>query len=203
MPTARRTRTIQAPIEELWLTISDPHHLPRWWPRVSRVEDVAEDAFTEVLRTSSGKSVRADFALVERDEATRRLCWAQQVLGTPFARVLRSAETEICLTDVTADARLTQGAGLAGEAGIAQEAGEAGEAGLAQEAGEAGLAGEAGMVQEAGVAGGAAEAKATEVTIELRQTLNGIMSRFGSYMVRRAAARTIEEALDGLEGISG
>ena len=44
---------------------------------------------------------------------------------------------------------------------------------------------------------------ATEVTIELRQTLNGFFSRFGGYMVRRAAAATIEEALDGLERISG
>jgi hypothetical protein len=41
------------------------------------------------------------------------------------------------------------------------------------------------------------------VTIELRQTLNGFFSRFGGYMVRRAAAKTIDEALDGLERIGG
>ena len=41
------------------------------------------------------------------------------------------------------------------------------------------------------------------VTITLRQTLTGLLPRFGSYMVRRAAAATIEEALDGLERISG
>jgi hypothetical protein len=44
---------------------------------------------------------------------------------------------------------------------------------------------------------------ATEVTIELRQSLSGFFPRFGGYMVRRAAAETIDEALDGLERISG
>jgi hypothetical protein len=47
------------------------------------------------------------------------------------------------------------------------------------------------------------DAAATEVTIELRQTLNGFLARLGGYMVRRAAAATLEEALDGLERISG
>jgi len=152
MPTARRARTIAAPAQELWETIRDPHHLPRWWPRVSRVEDIAEDQFTEVLSTSGGKYVRADFTLVESDEHARRLRWEQRLEGSPFARLLRSAETEVCLKDVTDATR-------------------------------------------AGAA--------TEVTIELRQTLNGFFPRFGGYIVRKAAARTIEEALDGLERIGG
>lgn len=45
-------------------------------------------------------------------------------------------------------------------------------------------------------------AAVTEVTIELRQTLTGFFPRFGGFMVRRAAAATLEEALDGLERIS-
>ena len=64
VPTARRSRTIAAPVEELWEVIGDPHHLPRWWPRVNRVEDVEGDAFTEVMTTAKGKVVRADFKLV-------------------------------------------------------------------------------------------------------------------------------------------
>jgi hypothetical protein len=40
----------------------------------------------------------------------------------------------------------------------------------------------------------------TNVTIELRQKLRGY-SRFGGLMLRRATARKLEEALDGLEGI--
>jgi uncharacterized protein YndB with AHSA1/START domain len=156
MPTAQRSRTIAAPVEELWELLCDPHHLPRWWPRVSRVEDVEGGAFTEVMRTSKGKVVRADFELVEADERERSLRWRQLVQGTPFGRVLESAETEVRLAAVPPGA-------------------------------------------EAATAGGAA----TEVTIELRQTLTGFLPRFGGYMVRRAAAATIDEALDGLERISG
>lgn len=146
MPTARRSRIIAAPVEELWEVIGDPHHLPRWWPRVTRVEDVEGNAFTEVMRTAKGKLVRADFQLVESDERARSLKWEQRLAGTPFGRLLSSAETCVSLED----------------------------------------------------AGGA-----TSVTIELRQTLTGFFPRFGGYMVRRAAAATIDEALDGLERISG
>ena len=99
MPTARHTRTIAAPAQELWETISDPHHLPRWWPRVSRVEDVTEHAFTEVLSTKSGKFVRADFELVDV-VSPQRIVWSQQVENSPFARVLKSSETEIALSEI-------------------------------------------------------------------------------------------------------
>ena len=61
MPTARRSRVIAAPADRVWDTVGDPHHLPRWWPRVSRVEAVTRDAFTQVLQTEGGKVVRADF----------------------------------------------------------------------------------------------------------------------------------------------
>ncbi len=64
MPDASAVRTIAAPAGELWDVISDPHHLPRWWPRVTRVEDVEEDAFTEVMKTRKGKLVRADFRVL-------------------------------------------------------------------------------------------------------------------------------------------
>jgi uncharacterized protein YndB with AHSA1/START domain len=149
MPTVRRTRTIAAPPEELWQTIRDPHHLPRWWPRVSRVEDVTERAFTEVLRASGGKLVRADFELAECDETGRRLRWEQRLEGSPFARLLKSAHTTVSLAQ--ADGPHSQ----------------------------------------------------TAVTIELSQTLSGFSARFGAFMVRKAAAATIEEALDGLERIGG
>jgi uncharacterized protein YndB with AHSA1/START domain len=102
VPTARRSRTIAASAEDLWALISDPHHLPRWWPRVTRVEDVTADAFTEVMTTSRGKLVRADFELVQADEAERTLTWSQRVAGTPFARLLRSAETEVRLAPAQA-----------------------------------------------------------------------------------------------------
>jgi uncharacterized protein YndB with AHSA1/START domain len=146
LPTARRSRTIAASPQELWEVIGDPHHLPRWWPRVTRIEDVEGRAFTEVMKTTKGKLVRADFELVETDEQGRSLRWEQRLEGTPFARLLSSAETRV---------RLEQ------------------------------------------------DGEGTSVTIELRQTLNGFFARLGGFMVRRAAAATIDEALDGLERISG
>jgi uncharacterized protein YndB with AHSA1/START domain len=163
VPTARRSRTIAASAEELWALVSDPHHLPRWWPRVTRVEDVGGGAFTEVMTTAKGKVVRADFDLVRADEQLRSLTWSQRVQGTPFGRLLKSAETEVRLAP-----------------------------------------GKAGTPSPSTATGPPQEIRAeTEVTIELRQALTGFFPRFGGFMVRRAALDTIDEALDGLERISG
>lgn len=136
------------PTAELWDLVSDPHHLPRWWPRVTRVEDVSEQAFTEVLKTAKGRTVRADFELVECDERKRVLRWAQLLEGTPFAGLLSKAHTAVLLEE-------------------------------------------------------APDATTTTVTLELNQSLNGFFSRFGAYMVRRAAGATLNDALDGLERIVG
>lgn len=96
MPRIRRSRTIGATPEQVWRTVADPHHLPRWWPRVQRVEAVDAEHFTEVLATDQGRSVRADFRVLEsRAPAVRR--WAQEVAGSPFERLLRSAEIELRL----------------------------------------------------------------------------------------------------------
>jgi uncharacterized protein YndB with AHSA1/START domain len=160
MPSASRSRTIAAPADDLWAVVSDPHHLPRWWPRVERVEGVQERAFTEVMRTRRGRVVRADFDVVDvrADGPQRSLRWDQRIDGTPFAAVLSACEIELRLTPADA------------------------------------------------------AAAATEVTIELRQQLRGgpretmrtwSVPRAGSFLVRRAAAETVREALDGLERISG
>jgi uncharacterized protein YndB with AHSA1/START domain len=97
VPTTRRTRTIDATPEEVWSVVADPHHLPRWWPRVRRVEGVDEGAFTVVLTTDKGRNVRADQRVLE-SVAPRRRAWTQQLEGTPFARLLREARTTIELT---------------------------------------------------------------------------------------------------------
>jgi uncharacterized protein YndB with AHSA1/START domain len=97
MPKVTRSRTIAAPAEELWATVTDPYHLPRWWPRVERVEGVDERGFTQVLRTRKGRSVRADFRWLERADG-ERCAWAQEIAGTPFERILAAAETEVRLT---------------------------------------------------------------------------------------------------------
>jgi uncharacterized protein YndB with AHSA1/START domain len=107
VPAARRSRVLAAPLQELWQTIGDPHHLPRWWPRVERVEDVQDGAFTQLMRTAKGKAVRADFRLLETDEAAHSLTWEQQLEGTPFARVLREARTRVSLAEADGGTRVT------------------------------------------------------------------------------------------------
>lgn len=96
MATVRRSRTLPATPQELWVIVSDPHHLPRWWPRVTRVEGVREEGFTQVLQPAKGKPVRADFLVVESSGPSVRR-WAQEVAGTPFERILAAAETEVRL----------------------------------------------------------------------------------------------------------
>ncbi len=164
MQTARASRTIPAPPGDLWRVVSDPYHLPRWWPRVERVEDVSDGAFTEVMKTRAGKTVRADFDLLRADEGNGTVVWEQRLEGTPFAGVLSHSETELQVAPGTASA-------------------------------------------------------SSEVTIEMRQELSnrakqpigsererrrgGHVPSLGGWMLRRAARRTIAEALSGLERISG
>jgi uncharacterized protein YndB with AHSA1/START domain len=150
VPSASRSRTIALPLSELWELIGDPHHLPRWWPRVDRVEDVDGEAFTEVMRTAKGKLVRADFRVLQSDEAEHSVTWEQQLEGTPFARLLSEARTRVTLEPA-----------------------------------------------DSGPAVG------TRVTLELHQRLTGFFPRFGGFMVSRAAMKTLDEALDGLERIGG
>jgi uncharacterized protein YndB with AHSA1/START domain len=120
VPRTSRSATIAASPEQVWRTVCDPHHLPRWWPRVQRVEAVEAERFTQVLTTDKGRSVRADFRVLESHApAVRR--WEQEVAGTPFERLLRSAETEVRLEPSDAGTRVTivvrqrlRGAGVLG-----------------------------------------------------------------------------------------
>jgi hypothetical protein len=77
--------------------------------------------------------------------APRERRWAQQVVGTPFERILARSETAISL---------------------------------------------------------APEGDATRVAISLAQRPRGL-ALLGSFMVRAAARRQVEEALDGLEALVG
>lgn len=143
MPTVRRTRRLAASPAAVWALVGDPHRLAGWWPRVERVEQVTEGRFTQVLRTRSGRGVRADFRLAELD-APRLIVWEQELEGTPFARVLARSRTSVRLD---------------------------------------------------------ADGPQTRVRLELTQALRGL-SVLGAVPVRRAAGRTLEEALDALEALS-
>jgi uncharacterized protein YndB with AHSA1/START domain len=142
--TIRLERRMRASPQELWAIVGDAHHLPRWWPHVTRVETVDEDGFTQVLTTAKGKPVRADFRVVSSTPPRERR-WAQQLVGTPFERILARSETAIRLES---------------------------------------------------------EGDATRVAISLAQRPRGL-ALLGSFMVRAAARRQVEEALDGLEALVG
>ena len=144
MAAARRTRTLTASPQEVWELVADPHHMPRWWPGVERMEGVEPDRFTQVFKTKRGRPVRADFRVVASEAPTTR-AWEQEVAGTPFERVLSASVTEVRLDPVPAG---------------------------------------------------------TEVTISQQQKLRGY-SRTGGFMLRRATAAKLDEALDGLARICG
>ena len=92
----RRERVVPAAPAEVWRVVSDPSRLAAWWPGVSRVEEASGEAWTTVLVSRTGKSVRADYSLVEADEAERVL-WRHEVEESPFERLLHESTTEIAL----------------------------------------------------------------------------------------------------------
>ena len=142
MAGAKRSRTLPASPEDLWELIADPHHMPRWWPGVERMEGVEPDRFTQVFKTKRGRPVRADFRVLRSEPPSSR-SWEQEVAGTPFEGVLTASVIEVRLAPTPAG---------------------------------------------------------TEVTISQEQKLRGY-SRTGGFMLRRATAAKLDEALDGLARI--
>ena len=72
----------RSPRERVWALVSDPHHLPRWWPRAMRVEDVTQAKRASarggprVLGTERGKGVRADYRCTSAAPGERYLVGA-------------------------------------------------------------------------------------------------------------------------------
>jgi uncharacterized protein YndB with AHSA1/START domain len=95
-----RRRTLEAPVPEVWKLVSDPYALPRWWPRVSRVEDVdtrsggRRSQWTKVLETNHGRGVRADYRCLS-SAVNERYVWEQQLEDSPFAKHLKFSRVEI------------------------------------------------------------------------------------------------------------
>jgi uncharacterized protein YndB with AHSA1/START domain len=134
-----RSRTLAAAPEAVWRVVGDPRLLARWWPRVERVKAITGEGWTTVLRSDRGRAVRADWRLEDEDAGARR-AWAQEIDGTPFAKVLAHRRVEVRLAP-------------AGDG--------------------------------------------TRVELELRQR-GRRLARFGSFMLRRAARKELDGALDGL-----
>jgi uncharacterized protein YndB with AHSA1/START domain len=136
----RRARRVAAPLEKVWSVASDPYRLPRWWPRTERVEAVSERGWTSVLVTERGRSVRADYTVIESTPPTLRR-WSLDVEGSPFANLLADEETELRLR---------------------------------------------------------ADGDGTEVALAIRQAPRG-WARVGVIVLRRAAKRTLDDALTALD----
>ena len=135
---AKRSRALGVPAETVWEVVGDPYQIPRWWPRVSRVESVDEDGWSTILGSPRGRSVRADWRLVASEPPVRRR-WAQALAGSPFERLFVQNEVEVRL-------------------------------------------------------------EGEQVTIEIEQRVRG-WARLAPFIVRRAAKKVADEALDGLAAI--
>jgi uncharacterized protein YndB with AHSA1/START domain len=110
MPRVSRSRVIDVEHRRVWELVSDPHSLPRWWPRAKRVEDIRGGGrrahWTAVLETERGSAVRADYHCTGATEG-EHYAWEQEVSGTPFERILRASRLEIGLEPAGAATRVT------------------------------------------------------------------------------------------------
>jgi uncharacterized protein YndB with AHSA1/START domain len=110
--TAKRTRVLDAPIAEVWRVLEDAYQMPRWWPRVERMEGVEADRFTQVFVSKRRRTVRADFRLLaseppDAEYPSGHRTWTQEVAGTPFERVLQESITEVLVEPVPEGTRVT------------------------------------------------------------------------------------------------
>ena len=94
MPVVTRHSGFDAPLERVWNVVSDPYSLPRWWPRVQRVEEVSDAGWTMVLMSDRGKPIRADYTLAD-SRPMELLEWQQELAETPFERMLSQSRIVI------------------------------------------------------------------------------------------------------------
>ncbi len=114
MPNVNRSRVVPTPVSKVWDLVSDPYNMPRWWPRCVRVEDVGGTAgqkrarWTAVMKTDKGSTVRADYRCTGAT-AEERYAWEQDLVGSPFERILASwsVQIELAPADDSASARVT------------------------------------------------------------------------------------------------
>jgi hypothetical protein len=61
---------------------------------VQRVEDASPQAWTTVMTSPNGRTVRVDYSRVEQ-RPPRLLVWRQEIDESPFERILAEAVTEV------------------------------------------------------------------------------------------------------------
>ncbi len=96
MPTVKRERALSAPPERVWAVARDPERLPQWWPLVSRVEEADQGAWTTVMTTARGKTLRADYTVLESVEP-ERLVWRHELEESPFERIMSDSRYQLVL----------------------------------------------------------------------------------------------------------
>jgi uncharacterized protein YndB with AHSA1/START domain len=104
-----RSRTLAAPVDDVWRVLEDPYALPRWWPLVRRVEGVSPARWTMIMSPPAregGRGVRADQRLEASEPPVLRR-WALEVPGSPFERVLRASVVEARLASADDGSVLT------------------------------------------------------------------------------------------------
>jgi uncharacterized protein YndB with AHSA1/START domain len=94
MPTVRRERVLGAPREKVWALARDPARMPHWWPAVTRVEEAGEEAWTAVMQTARGKTLRADYTVLESVEP-ERLVWRHEIEESPFERIMSDSRYQL------------------------------------------------------------------------------------------------------------
>jgi carbon monoxide dehydrogenase subunit G len=102
----RSETVVPEQLDTVWGVVSDPHRLPDWWPGVARVEEASPLAWTTVLTSGKGKSLRADYTRVSATEPTE-LIWRQEVEASPFERILAAATTSVLLAAEDDSTRVT------------------------------------------------------------------------------------------------
>lgn len=92
----RRSCVVNVPRADVWALVSDPWHLPRWWPNTERVEAVSDDGWTTVLNSQRGRNVRADWTLESSEPPSLRR-WVQELEDSPFERLFDRNAIELRL----------------------------------------------------------------------------------------------------------
>jgi uncharacterized protein YndB with AHSA1/START domain len=87
---------MEAPREKVWALARDPERMPQWWPSVSRVEEAGEEAWTAVMQTERGKTLRADYTVLESVEP-ERLVWRHEIEESPFERIMSDSRYQMVL----------------------------------------------------------------------------------------------------------
>jgi uncharacterized protein YndB with AHSA1/START domain len=104
--TVTRSRVIPALPNAVWLALADAYTLPRWWPRVTRVEGITETGFTQVLFSKRGRVVRLDHSYTEVEENTA-LGWRLDLASSSLDRLLAEWHTRFLLEPETDGTRVT------------------------------------------------------------------------------------------------